>query len=376
MKVGAGLPARGNRLGKILGRYILREVVTAWLVVTSVLLIILLANQVAGVLERAAVNRYPQGVVLELIGLGALQNLSILVPVGLLLGVVLALGRLYHDSEMAAALACGVGPASIYIPVGLLAVCVAAGLAWLTLVLAPDATSRALSLRSAAVRAGQFAPISPGKFRSFAGGNAVVYAQNVNKDGTLGNVFVERNRGSVIEVALAGRARHSVTPDGLTHTITLYDGERYEGEPGSPQFRIVHFAEHTIPVQVPTASDTVKNLEAQPSRSLWDSNDPNRRAELHWRIAMPISCVVLTLLAIPLSRLRPRQGRYARVWVAVVIYFLYSNLISVGKVWVARGTVPEALGLWWTHAAVVLLALVVIAGPRLATRLRYRIRGL
>jgi lipopolysaccharide export system permease protein len=120
----------------------------------------------------------------------------------------------------------------------------------------------------------------------------------------------------------------------------------------------------------------VKNLEAQPSRSLWDSNDPNRRAELHWRIAMPISCVVLTLLAIPLSRLRPRQGRYARVWVAVVIYFLYSNLISVGKVWVARGTVPEALGLWWTHAAVVLLALVVIAGPRLATRLRYRIRGL
>jgi lipopolysaccharide export system permease protein len=366
----------GNRLGKILGRYILREVVTAWLVVTGVLLIILLANQVAGVLERAAVNRYPQGVVLELIGLGALQNLSILVPVGLLLGVVLALGRLYHDSEMAAALACGVRPASIFIPVGLLAVCVAAGLAWLTLILGPDATSRALSLRSAAVRAGQFAPISAGKFRSFAGGNAVVYAQNVNKDGTLGNVFVERNRGPVVEVALAGRARHSVTPDGLTHTITLYDGERFEGEPGSPEFRIVHFAEHTIPVQVPTAADTVKNLEAQPSRSLWDSNDPNRRAELHWRVAMPISCIVLTLLAIPLSRLRPRQGRYARVWVAVVIYFLYSNLISVGKVWISRGTVPEALGLWWTHAAVVLLALAVIAGPGLATRLRYRIRGL
>jgi lipopolysaccharide export system permease protein len=189
-------------------------------------------------------------------------------------------------------------------------------------------------------------------------------------------VFVERNRGPVVEVALAGRARHSVTPDGLTHTITLYNGERFEGEPGSPEFRIVHFAEHTIPVQVPTSADVVKNLEAQPSRSLWDSNDPNRRAELHWRVAMPVSCIVLTLLAIPLSRLRPRQGRYARVWVAVVIYFLYSNLISVGKVWISRGTVPESWGLWWTHAAVVLLALAVIAGPGLATRLRYRIRGL
>ena len=80
-------------MGNTLGRYVLREVVTAWLVVTGVLLVILLANQVVGVLERAAANQYPQGVVLELIGLGALQNLSLLLPVGLLLGVVLAFGR-------------------------------------------------------------------------------------------------------------------------------------------------------------------------------------------------------------------------------------------------------------------------------------------
>jgi len=358
------------------GRYILREVVAAWVVVTGVLLIILLANQVAGVLERAAVNQYPRGVVLELIGLGALQNLSLLVPFGLLLGVVFAFGRLYHDSEMAAALACGVRPVRIYFPVALLAIVVTAGLAWLTLGLAPDAFARASSLRNAAVRAGQFAPIAAGKFRSFGGGNAVVYAQNVNKDGTLGNVFVERNRGPVVEVALAQRARHSVSPDGATHTITLYDGERYEGQPGSPEFRIETFKEQSIPVQVPVVSDVIKNLEAQPSRSLWESRDPNKRAELHWRIAMPLSCIVLTLLAVPLSRLRPRQGRYSRVWLAVVIYFLYQNLINIGKTWIARGKLPEIAGLWWTHAAVALLALVVIYGPVLSHRIRYRIRGL
>jgi lipopolysaccharide export system permease protein len=363
-------------LGKVLGRYILREVVTAWLVVTGVLLVILLGNQVASVLERAAVNQYPQGVVLELIGLGALQNLGLLVPFGLLLGVMFAFGRLYHDSEMAAALACGVRPARIYLPVALLTVFVTAGLAWLTLGLAPEATARALSLRNAALRAGQFAPIAPGKFRSFGGGGAVVYAQNVNKDGTLGNVFVERNQGPLVEVALARRALHTVTPDGMTHTIILYDGERYEGQPGSPEFRIVHFAEHTIPVQVPVVTDVVKNLEAQPSRSLWESQDLNKRAELHWRVAMPVSCIVLTLLAAPLSRLRPRQGRYARVWIAVVIYFLYQNLISVGKVWIAHGKISQIVGLWWTHAAVALLALLVISGPALSTRLRYRIRGL
>src|SRR5262249_53207111 len=156
-----------------------------------------------------------------------------------------------HDSEMAAALACGVGPRSIYVPVALLAVLVAVALAWLTLSLSPDATTRTLSLRSAAARAGRFAPITPGKFRSF-GGLAVVYAEDVKPDGTLGNVFVEHNRGPRVEVALAHRARHSVTADGLTHTITLYDGERFEGVPGSPQFRIVRFAEHVVPIQVPT----------------------------------------------------------------------------------------------------------------------------
>ncbi len=354
----------------------MREVAAAWLVVTGVLLVILLANQVVGVLERAAANQYPQSVVLELIGLGALQYLWILLPVGLLLGVVLAFGRLYHDSEMAAAFACGAGPLNVYLPVVLLATLLTAALAWLTLVLAPEATVRALGLRNEALRAGQFAPIVPGKFRSFGGGNAVVYAQQVNADGTLGDVFVERSAGAAVEVALAQRARHDVTPDGLTHVLTLYDGERFEGVPGSREFRILRFAEHVVPVRMPQSTDIVTALEARPTATLFGAPGLPERAELQWRIAMPLTCMVLALLAVPLARLKPRQGRYARVWLAVVIYFLYLNLVAAGKVWIARGTVPAVLGLWWTHAAVALLALVVLVGPVLVNRLRYRVRRL
>ena len=204
----------------------------------------------------------------------------------------------------------------------------------------------------------------------------MVYAQDVNPDGTLADVFLERNRGALVEVALAERARHAVTADGMTHILTLYNGERFEGVPGRPEFRIVRFAEHVVPVQAPVISEGVRNLEARPTASLLDSRDPSERAELHSRIAMPLMCAVLALLAVPLARLRPRQGRYARVWLAVVIFFLYVNLISVGKVWIARGTIPEFLGLWWTHAVVVLLALMVIVGPGLGNRLRYRMRGL
>jgi lipopolysaccharide export system permease protein len=294
--------------------------------------------------------------------------------VGLLLGVVLAFGRMYHDSEMAAALACGVGPGTVYTPVVLLAVLVAAALAWLTLSLSPDATARTLSVRSAAARAGRFAAIAPGKFRTF-GGTAVVYAEVVNPDGTLGNVFVEHNRGPRVEVALAERARHSVTADGMAHTITLYDGERFEGVPGSPQFRIVRFVEHVVPILVPTPSDVIKNIDAQPTQDLLGSNEPEKRAELHWRIALPTMCLVLTLVAVPLSRLRPRQGRYSRVWLAIVVYFAYSNLVSAGKVWLARGTTPEFLGLWWTHVVIALLAFAFISGPRLVANLRLRLRS-
>jgi lipopolysaccharide export system permease protein len=361
-------------LRNLLGRYILREVVLAWLLVTGVLLVILLAYEVVGVLERAAANQFPSGVVLELIWLGALQYLSILLPVGLLLGVVLAFGRLYADSEMAAALACGAGPANVYLPVVLLALVVAAALAWLTLVMAPQATEHALSLRQAAVRAGQFAPIAAGKFRSFGGGSVVVYAQDVNPDGALHNVFIERSQGPVVQVALAARARHSVTADGMTHILTLYDGERFEGVPGSAEFRIVRFAEHVVPVQVPVVSDVVRDLEARPSALLAQSAAPEQRAELHWRIATPLMCLVLALIAVPLARLRPRQGRYARVWVALLIFLLYSQLISVGKVMIAHGKAPQVLG--WTHAVVVALALLIILGPGLRNRLRYRMQGL
>jgi lipopolysaccharide export system permease protein len=358
-------------LGRILDRYVLKEVLASWLVVTGVLLVILLTNQMARVLSRAAENQYPQQVVLELIGLGALQDVSILMPIGLLLGVVLAFGRLYHDSEMTAALACGVGAARLYWPVTLLAVFVTALLAWLTLGLAPQAVERSLSLRSAALRSGQFAPISPGHFRTFGGSSgAVVYAEGLNRDGSLSHVFVEREYDGRVQVAVANRARHALAADGSTHTLTLYDGERFEGVPGSPEFRIVRFAEHVIPVRVPNIADPVTALEALPTRALLQSSDPGERAELHWRVALPVMCIVLTLLAVPLAHLRPRQGRFARVWLAVLVYLLYSNLVSAGKVWLAHGTVPEILGLWWAHAAVVVLALVVIYAPGRLARLR------
>lgn len=344
----------------------------AWFAVTSVLLVILLTNQVAAVLERAADNQYPRGVVLTLIGLSSLQNLPIVVPVGLLLGIVLALGRLYHESEMTAAQACGVGLGRVYVPIVTFALIVTALLAWLTLDLAPRAAAQTFQLRNEALRSGQFSPVEPGQFRSFGPGGVVIYAQDAAADGALEHVFIKRARGEVLEVALAQRARHEISADGLLHTITLYDGVRYEGVPGSARFRLVRFAEQVVPVRLPELDSGRRRVEGVPTPALAASADLADRAELHWRIAMPIMAIALTLLAVPLSRLRPRQGRYGRVWIAVLIYFVYSNLASAGRVWIERGIVPEQLGLWWVHLALVVLGVAVMGGPVLAARLRYR----
>jgi lipopolysaccharide export system permease protein len=228
-------------------------------------------------------------------------------------------------------------------------------------------------IRNAAIRAGQFAPLKAGTFRAFAGGTAVVYAEHVDPDGTLRNVFVERNQGPEVEVTLAQRAIQTVAPDADSQAIQLFDGQRFEGIPGSAQFRAMpSFAELTIPVRLPPATEVVTDLDAQPTAALLASPDPKRQAMLQWRISMPLMCIVLTGLAIPLARLKPRQGRYARVWVVFVVYLIYSNLISAGQAWIAHGAIPIALGLWWVHAAIVLLALVVIFAPQAAQRLRYR----
>lgn len=340
--------------------------------VTLVLVLILLTNEGARALSRAADNQYPRDVVFALIGLGALQHLPILVPIGLLLGMVMAFGRLYHDSEMTAAVACGVGIGRVYAPVIGVGIVVGGVLAWLSLAVGPASMARVLALRNAAVHAGQFASVAPGRFRSFGGGSTVVYAQDALADGTLSNVFVEREVGGRVAVALAHRARHEVSADGQNLTITLYDGERLEGVPGGAQFRIMKFAEHAIPVQLPPLRDGVADLEAVPTRELVGATALDRQAQLQWRLALPVMCVVLAVLAVPISRLRPRRGRLSRVWLAVLLFILYFELLTAGRGAIERGSLPAPAGLWWVHGVIVVTVLLITQLPVWWARLRHR----
>lgn len=354
-----------------LDRYLLREVTSTFVAVTGVLLVVLLSNQFARVIGQAAQNDFPAGIVVTLIGLTTLQQLTVLVPIGLFLGIVLALGRLYHESEMTAMTACGIGPLRIYKPIALLTVVVVILLAALSYRVVPTAWQKSSELRVAAMRAAQFGALEPGRFRSFAGGDAVFYAERVTKSGELFGVFVQRNVGDRVEVALAERAVQRGAGQ-AEQLFVLYNGRRYEGRPGDPQWRIVEFREHGIPVRLPDTQVGRNREELKSTATLLASSDPGDRAELAWRNAVPIMALVLMVLAVPMSRLRPRQGRFARVALAVLAYFIYTNLLAAARVWIQKDTAAGQFGLWWVHLLPLVIAALLLWHELNPGRLRWK----
>lgn len=385
---------------------------------TGVLLLILLANQLARVLSQAAANDFPREVVFALIGLTTAGNLSVIVPIGFFLAIMLALGRLYHESEMAAIQSCGVGPAGLFRPIAVLGCGVVALLSWLAFVGIPQASARAQEIRAEALQDAQFGLLEPGRFRTFGGGNVVFYAERVDSNGVLHNVnvFVERpaeeelsaqdqvvgrqpgkqvqavtvtptvsqdksGDGASARAAKQSPAKLPVTPAGegdskfeiwvatraeqrgagqAEQMFVLYDGERYEGTPGGGEFRMIKFSEGGIPVRLGALTGRAQKPDMKPTSQLWNSSEVRDIAELHWRISTPVSALILMLIAVPLARLRPRQGRFGKIGAAILAYFLYFQLLVAARTWMESGVLPTFLGLWWVHAIALCAAVLLL----------------
>jgi|KBSMisStandDraft_5_1062788.scaffolds.fasta_scaffold23854_4 lipopolysaccharide export system permease protein len=351
---------------RTLDRYIFREVAVTCLAVTVVLLVILLSNQLARVLSQAAANDFPREVVFALIALTSAGYLTVIVPIGFYLSIMLGLGRLYHESEMAAVQACGVGPAGLFRPIGVLGVAIAALLVWLSFWAIPNATARAQEIRVSALREAQFGALEPGRFRTFAAGKIVFYAESVDDNHILHNVnvFVDRTEeeGSEgkMEIWVATRAEQRGAGQ-AEQTFVLYDGRRYEGVPGSGEFRVIQFSEGGIPIRLGELGGPKSKAELKTTRELLASSSPADSAELQWRASTPLLALVLMVLAVPLARLRPRQGRFGRIGIAILVYFVYSQLMAAARTWVESSVVPEFIGIWWVHAIALCVGLWLLA---------------
>jgi lipopolysaccharide export system permease protein len=165
----------------------------------------------------------------------------------------------------------------------------------------------------------------------------------------LGNVFVQRALDTEVEVVVAKRAWQSESGDDNVKMLTFADGRRYKGEPGNPVFEIVYFKEHGIPYALPASEPIKLKPESRPLADLLGGGDPELTAELQWRLSVPLTTMVLTIIAVPLSRSQPRQGRYGGLAAGVLVFIIYVDLLAAAKIWVEREDVPPFIGVWWVH---------------------------
>ena len=333
---------------KLANRYIFKELTWGWLSVTLILAAALLINQLAQILSQAAERGYPHAVILPLIAFMSLQNLTVLIPIGLLLGVVLVLGRLYYEREMDALGACGYGPRQLLTPVMTLTGMVMSLLLVLGGVLAPQAFHQAETLRQEAVRLAPISQLEPKVFHRLVHDEAVFYADDRAADGQLLAVFLARSTRESTQVILAKRAYlNTALP---TQQLVLSEGVRYDIPVHGLKVIRTYFESQQIALDLGAQTANERRVEGRGTLELLSDASRLASAEWQWRVSMPLMALLLGLWAIPLARLRPRESRWLRIFQTILIYFIYANLLTAARTWFEKGSVPLWLGLWWVHA--------------------------
>ncbi len=342
----------------VLDRYISREITQTWAAVTIVLLVIMVANVLARILSRVTEGRLPAEALLVLLGLKVINLLVTLVPLGLYLGILLAFGRLYRDNEMAASAACGAGLKSLYRPVIANALAGVLLITALTFWASPWAAKLERQVTDQIAGQSVATLLGAGRFVEILGGSAVVYTESRQPgNNEFRQIFVHRSfEDGTFEVETAASATYQRDRDNNEY-IVFNDGVSVISDPSGQSYQRTEFAHHGVRLPVrEQASDTVE-ISAKSLRQLWAQGDTQSIAEIQWRFSIPLAALLLALLAVPLSHTSPRQGRYSKIVVAILIYVPYANLLVLSRKWTAAGKVPPLIGVWWVH---VLFAMVIL----------------
>ncbi len=355
-------------------RYFAREILQTLLAVAIVLLVIFLSNRVVAYLAQAASGQLPARVIWTLVMLKTIKYLILLLPLAFYLAILLVQGRMYRDNEMVALQACGVGYGRLYRPVGLIGIPLALLLGWMSLQAVPWTAAVEYRILDDVRKDLDVGVVQAGQFRESSDGRRIVYAESVSADGRrMRNVFI-RVRGSGRETILLTARQAVLEADAASGAryLVLLDGYRYDGEPGRADYRVTRFARHGFLIDnIQGGRPLRRKRNSIATQKLLASGKPGDIAELHWRLSVPLSVLVLALLALPLGHSSPRKGQYGKLFVAILIYILYVNLLGLAQSWTEKGRIPPSIGLWWVHLLVAGLGAVLLVRRR---RLRW-LRG-
>jgi len=339
----------------IVFRYLSREVLLTLSAVSAVLLVIIMSGRFIKYLAQAASGLLDPGSLFLIMGYRLPGFLQLILPLGLFLGILLSYGRLYLESEMTVLSATGMSQQRLVCMTLFPATLVALIVAWLSLSLAPQGANQFQLLLNKQDALTEFDTLEPGRFQALRDGTRVTYTERMSDDRVnLSGVFISQknissnNKDRGISVLVAEKGRQEIRPDGNRYLI-LDNGYRYDGSPGQADYRAIKYDEYGVLLPKPDVSDEVTDRDAMPTSTLIGSDDIRLRAELQWRMSLPLLVFIVTLMAVPLARVNPRQGRFLKLLPAILLYMGYLTILIAARGALDKGKIPAVFGLWWVH---------------------------
>ena len=357
----------------IIQRYIFKEIMLSFSATLFVLLLIIIGNTFVRLLSDVSDGSLPVDVLSELVFLKSFNTAIRLTPIALLIGMMLAFGKLYRDHEISALHASGVGPRQFYKGIFLFVGPLTLLISLLVIFVLPQLEIKSQEIRYEVQQRPEAAGIPIGEFThsKVKGEQLTLFVEDINNEsGVMKNVFLHiegsknrksdnRNANHIEKILASKQALLYLNPESGSRVFKFKDGSIYKNNHTTGEFTITKFTEHGL--HIPALSILKKrNLETKSITQLIKNNDNESKAEIHLRFAMILSAPIMALLAFPLSHTTPRQGRYGKIAIGILLYAVYANLIFTGQSKIENGEIPNWLGLWWVHIIFISLSLILV----------------
>lgn len=344
----------------------MKEMLVTFIAVLLVLLVIMIGNVLARSLSSVTDGAVAADTLLILVAVKSISLLVTLIPLGLYLGILLAHGRFYRDNEMAVMQACGVGWFDLLRPTAIIGLVGVTLIGLLTVYASPWSARYEQTLKREIQDASALGLLTPGRFIESSDGRAVLFVRDANEQRTqFDGVFMYREReGQLPVVDVARIASYQKDELNGNEYLVLSDGQTSVGRAGEADYTITEFKRQGVLRPRAEAGEPRLKAKGKTIEQLQNSTDLTDKAELQWRISIPLAALLLALLAVPLSYTSPREGRFGKIAIAILIYIPYANLLVLSRKWIASGSMPSWIGLWPVHILVSLLILWLL-GRRL-----------
>lgn len=342
-------------------RSTLRELAASGVAIFVVLLAITFTSLLIRLLGMASRGRVPADAVFALIGFGALRYLAVLLSATLFLAILFTLTRAYRDSEMVVWQSSGLSLLHWCKPVAVFGFPVLVAITLLSVHLSPWAMAELEHYRHQLENRDDVSAVTPGVFKESKNAGRVFFVEKLSTDLTqVANVFVYSAQNQRHGVMVASRGYVETTGDGDRYLVML-NGRRYEGTPGRADYRVVSFGRYAVRIEQSEAKKFLPSQRSLSTLGLVAEPTPENLGELSVRIGVPISAILLALMAIPLSAVNPRTGRSVNLIMAVLVFMIYTNLVSLSQTWITRGKLPPLVGMGSVHAVMLCVLALLFA---------------